>query len=206
MFNRHYAFFRKQKWLILFSVGFFLLTLAGFNRLLTHVAANSGITYHDPFFDYYEALDCSLPIFILTYGTLLYFLFLHREKPEKYLYYLQAYALLVLWRTVSIYLLPLSEPQGAIPLSDPLLNTFFYPGGYSSRDLFFSGHTATLFLFALFTGGKESILFYGCTILLGVLLVLQKIHYSVDVLAAPFFAWITYKMVLIFNSRLIGGQ
>lgn len=162
-----------------------------------------GISFDDPVMRFYDAADLSLFIFLLTYLPLLFYLIIHRNSPEDWLRYLQAYALLVGMRMLTIFILPLEEPAGAIRLSDPVLNTFFYPGGYSPHDLFFSGHTATLILFGLFTPGNFRYLFFFLALLLGIFLVVQKVHYSIDVIAAPFFALIATKLVLNFGKKTI---
>jgi hypothetical protein len=69
------------------------------------------------------------------------------------------------------------------------------------KDLFFSGHTATLFL--LFLTARVSmvrLIFLLCTIATGALLMLQHVHYSVDVAAAPFFAYACYRGALRFEQ------
>ena len=56
------------------------------------------------------------------------------------------------------------------------------------RDLFFSGHTATMTLLALAGRGRWRWVLGGLTVAVGLLVLVQRVHYSYDVLAAPFFA------------------
>ena len=63
------------------------------------------------------------------------------------------------------------------------------------RDLFFSGHTATMVLLALAGRGRTWRWVLGlATVAVGLLVLVQRVHYSYDVLAAPFFAWLAYAL------------
>nr|WP_262898321.1 sphingomyelin synthase family protein [Hymenobacter siberiensis] len=61
------------------------------------------------------------------------------------------------------------------------------------RDLFFSGHTATMVLLTLVGRGRSWRWVLGLmSVAVGVLVLVQRVHYSYDVLAAPFFAGAAY--------------
>ncbi|MFX7751990.1 phosphatase PAP2-related protein, partial [Acinetobacter baumannii] len=91
---------------------------------------------------------------------------------------------------ITISLVPLNPPQGLIPLIDPLTN-IFYGGKFISKDLFYSGHTATLFLMSLcLQKQSEKILALIASIAVAVMVLIQHVHYSIDVLAAFPFAYL----------------
>ena len=81
-----------------------------------------------------------------------------------------------------------------ITLVDPILNTIFYQfnentGMYNQHDLFFSGHIANLFIISLLYDNKKiKHFFFIITFVVGVLLVIQRAHYSIDVIFAPLFS------------------
>ena len=82
-----------------------------------------------------------------------------------------------------------------IPLKDSFLQSSFYSGRENLKDLFFSGHTATIFLFAFgFRKKPLKILFAIGGTIVGILVVLQHVHYSIDVVVAPFVAYIAIRM------------
>jgi len=59
--------------------------------------------------------------------------------------------------------------------------------------LFFSGHTATVFLLFLCLKKKQDKwLALGGSVLTGFLLLVQHVHYTIDVLAAPVFTYFIY--------------
>ena len=114
-------------------------------------------------------------------------------QPQKLLIAFQAYILIAIARMVSMYLTPLDPPPLLIPLEDPFVQSI--STGVLTRDLFFSGHTSTSFLLYLSaTGRKMKLFFLICTILIGLLVLVQHVHYSIDVVAAPFYAYTCYKI------------
>ena len=106
-----------------------------------------------------------------------------------------------LLRMACISLISLNPPEGLIPLADPITNQF-YGEHYITHDLFFSGHTATVFLVFLCLRQKNDRVYTLCaTILLGILLLVQHVHYTIDILAAPVFTYAVYRIVLAFIKK-----
>ena len=107
-------------------------------------------------------------------------------------------------RMVTMELVTLEPPVNIIPLVDPV-TVSFYPGGVPFlKDLFFSGHTATLALMVFISRG--SVARWGvavATIAVAVLVLLQHVHWTIDVLAAPLFAWFAWRMSAL-SLRLCG--
>ena len=184
---------KKQIYPIL-SLALLVITLIAFSFFLNHMNSVDGIYHHDIFHSAITPIDFSIPIFVIIYGCLILFLFMHLKKVTVLHMFIHSYILLTLFRMITIFFLPLSEPNGVIRLNDPLLNGFFYQGNYCARDLFFSGHTATIFLFVFFSIKKWKWIFISCGIILAILLVWQRVHYTVDVLAAPLFAWAAFYL------------
>jgi membrane-associated phospholipid phosphatase len=76
-------------------------------------------------------------------------------------------------------------------------------GEILTKDLFFSGHTATLFLLFLIMEKRViKIIFIASTILVGIAVMLQHVHYVVDVAVAPFFAYTSYKIIDGLKNKL----
>jgi membrane-associated phospholipid phosphatase len=116
--------------------------------------------------------------------------------PQLFLTFLWAYIFLSVFRMLTITLVPLDPPAGLIALADPISN-FFY--GYSTKfvthDLFFSGHTSTVFLLYLCGVNRtDRYLALLATVLVAFLLLLQHVHYTIDVLGGLAFAWISYRL------------
>lgn len=95
---------------------------------------------------------------------------------------------------VTISLVPLDPPIGLVPLVDPILKPF-YGEKEITRDLFFSGHTSSVFLVHMMLQKKwERIAALIATILVGIALLIQHIHYPIDVLFAPVFVFFIYHL------------
>lgn len=87
---------------------------------------------------------------------------------------------------VTMYVFTLEPPAGIIPLHDPIVDVIAYGGQVFNKDLFFSGHVATLTLFVLLEERPviKKILTLNTLIVAGLIL-LQRVHYTIDVVAAP---------------------
>lgn len=190
-------FFNSRKNKVIFIVTILILPLALFlfSKFLLYIEARDGVVLNDPLFNYFNAIDVNSFIFILIYSSIIGG-FIHLLNYPKFLVIgLQSYILLILFRTVSMFLVPLNPPIGTIDLQDPLV-FIIGTGTKITKDLFFSGHTSTLFLIFLCARNKRlKILFLILTIAVAVLIILQKVHYTIDVLVAPFYSYAAYKIV-----------
>lgn len=115
-------------------------------------------------------------------------------KPEIVPFALKTYALLMFIRAGFILLTNVGPPEG-----------FFYDGVevggnviadlFFRNDLFFSGHTAYPFIgFLIFRDSWMKWVFLAGSILEGFTVLVMHIHYSIDVFAAFFIAYGTYRL------------
>jgi membrane-associated phospholipid phosphatase len=183
------------------SVGFLVLTMLIFSRFTIFVEMRKGIQFNDPILDSFTAIDLTKFTFTLIYGGILFALTILLSAPYRLMVLLEAYALMVLTRMLMMYVVPLSPPNGMIFLQDPFVE-LFGTGKTLVNDLFFSGHTATMFLLLIAVPRKYTWLFIVITILVASSVLLQKAHYSVDVLVAPYISFVSYSLIKkIFQYR-----
>lgn len=176
----------------LLSVGTFCVLLASLLSLNSYLQFNegrSGVALADPVLARLPALDLSWPIFALIYVTLITAITSLARHPRPLLIALQAYSLLAIVRIIMMYTIPLEPPAGMIMLVDPLVRIF--GGGENwAKDLFFSGHTSTTFLCALCVQRRPfKLLCFAASATVATLVLLQHVHYTIDVLVAPFVAY-----------------
>jgi hypothetical protein len=108
---------------------------------------------------------------------------------------------MVIFRTIAMYLTPLDAPGTLLVLDDPFVQ-LFGKGDVLTKDLFFSGHTGTLFLLFLLAENKTlKILFLISTIMVGSAVLLQHVHYSIDVFVAPFVAYCSYSIIKNLHTK-----
>lgn len=180
--------------------------LAAFLFFLRFNEARQGFVLHDKLVALVPAIDLSMLTFGFTYAVIGAGILIAIRTPVLVLVLLQAYTLLILFRIFTLAVAPLEPPAGIIPLRDYFLRSSVYSGGDDLKDLFFSGHTATICLF-LFGFRERSLKFaFGIgAALVGALLLLQHVHYTIDVVAAPAFAWLAiYLARRISASSLMG--
>ncbi len=170
-------------------------------KFLAYNEIRPGFSFSDPLLSTFNPLDTTWLTFALIYGGLIIALFFLSFHPGRMLIALQSYTLLAALRLTTIYFLPLNAPPHIIPLTDPFIE-FFGGGETLLHDLFFSGHTATMFLFFLTAKSKKlKTFFLICTFLIALLVLLQHVHYTIDVIAAPFFAYTSYRISKLINKR-----
>jgi len=171
---------------------FILTVLANF---LNFVETREGVMLKDPILKLFEPTDLTWLTFGLIYISLFAALFTFLTNPHLLLKAFQSYIILVVLRIIAMYLLPLNPPEKMIPLNDPVVE-FFGTGQLLTKDLFFSGHTATIFLLYLLADKKSfEVLFLIAAIVVGICVLLQHVHYSIDVFVAPFFAYCSFYIV-----------
>jgi len=141
------------------------------------------------------AHNVSCAIFTVIWGIGFYALWRGIEKPTIYITYLWTFIFITILRVLAITLVPLDPPTDLIVLTDPL-TAVFYGRSTITKDLFFSGHTSILFLAFLCLERKfDRILALTGTIIVACLLLVQHVHYTIDVLAAPVIIYPVFRMV-----------
>lgn len=186
--------------LILLAVVLTLLT-----NFLNFVESRSGVVLPDPILSFFNPVDLTWLIFAFIYISLIIAIVSLIKDPKRLMFALQVYTLMIIVRIVAMYLLPLNPPEKMIILKDPFVE-FFSTGKSLTKDLFFSGHTATLFILFLVSEKKIlKTLFLISTIIVAISVLLQHVHYTIDVFAAFFFTYTCYKIFLNFKSSYYYG-
>lgn len=158
------------------------------------IDARPGILPIEPFLSHWTPQDVTIATFTVLYGTVLMVLSSVAKRPLRVLQGLYAYILMLVLRMLLMTLFTLEPPADIIPLIDPFTQSF-YPGGTPFlKDLFFSGHTATLMLMALLAE-RRTVRWIAAfsTAAIGLLVLVQHVHWTVDVLAAIPAAWLAWK-------------
>jgi hypothetical protein len=172
-------------------------------RVMDFMETQPGARIDDPILALLPPTDMTWPLTFLIYSNLMLLLWGNRNHPKELLMAMQTYSLMIFARTVTLYTFPLEAPEGIIPLADPLVQ---WKSEYSivhTKDLFFSGHTATVFMCFLTTVSRwMRVWFLIATVLVGFFVLLQHVHYTIDVLAAPFVSYLCYRMVGVTNEKL----
>lgn len=170
-----------------------LLALLGtFPYFFQVIEQHRGPVLNDWVLGWLPPQDVSLTIFLVIWALALLLLIRARRSPSIFMMFVYSYVLVSLSRMLSINLFPLDPPVGLIPMVDPITNAF-YGKVYITRDLFYSGHTSTIFLIFLCLRRRwdRLIALIGSLIIASLLLV-QHVHYTIDVLGAFVFSYPLY--------------
>ena len=168
-----------------------LITLPFFFQ---YIEQRPGSILNDALLSYLQPRDVSIPIFAMIWSMALLFIIRSVQSPSVFLVALWGFIFLFLTRICTISLIALSPPPGLIPLIDPISNRF-YGNSFITKDLFYSGHTAAVCLFFFcFQRKIDRWMALVCTIAVGFLVLVQHVHYTIDVIAAPFFTFLCYLL------------
>ena len=172
-------------------------TLIFFTHFINAVEARNGVELNDPVLKLFHPIDLSGIIFSIIYLSIIIGLITLLVDPKRLVIALQVYTLIVMIRIITLYLTPLNAPGNMIPLIDPIVNNFG-TGQLLTKDLFFSGHTATMFfLFLVSENKKMRLIFLLGFVIIAIAVLLQHVHYTVDVVAAPFFSYTAFRIILL---------
>jgi membrane-associated phospholipid phosphatase len=165
------------------------------------IEQRQGIVLNDPLLASLPAHDVSVPLFIMIWAMSTLTAIRAVQNPRIFLIFIWSFLLLSIFRTLSIALVPLDPPAGLIGLSDPLSNFFYGHDRFVTKDLFFSGHTSTMFLLYLcLTGRGDRRVALAVTFGVAVLLLVQHVHYTLDILGGFLFGWLSWWI----GSRIVG--
>lgn len=175
---------------------FLAIILAVLPFFFSFIEKRKGVQVNDWLLAQIPAHNVSGLIFAIIWGMGALAFYRAARQPSMYVTYVWAYALIVLIRMLTISCVRLEAPVGLIQLTDPLTG-IFYGHANITKDLFFSGHTATLFLIFLTLEKKwDKVISLLAVIAVGILLLVQHVHYTFDVIMAPIAVYPVYKLVV----------
>jgi len=193
---------KKNKVELIVTLLLLALILSALTNFLNFAETRQGVILPDPILDLFNPIDLTWLTFALIYISLISAIVTLIKSPVRLMFAFQLYTLMVIVRIAAMYLLPLEPPEKIIILNDPFVE-FFGSGQTLTKDLFFSGHTATLFILFLISEKKiiKSV-FLISTIAVAIAVLLQHVHYTIDVFAAPFFVYVCYIILKSIKTKL----
>ena len=178
-------------------------------HFFNNIEQRKGIVLNDWLLAIIAPRNVSVAIFAIIWAMILLIIVRAMKDPSIYIVYCWAYVFVCSARLLCITLVPLDPPVGLIRLADPLTGVF-YGNSVITKDLFFSGHTATLTLiFLCLKKRSDKIIAFAATVAIAFLVLVQHIHYTIDVLAAPVFAYGFYRgtrYFLVKNNKVNSDQ
>jgi hypothetical protein len=173
-----------------------IAVLIAFPFFFDYIESRNGIILNDFIINAFPAYDVSVPTFLIIWSMFLLLLYRAIYNPQLLLLFLWGFIFLSLSRFITIYLFPLNPPAQIIALRDPITNIFYGKNhSFITKDLFYSGHTSTQFLmFLCFQKKADKTLALLSTIIIGTLVLVQHVHYSIDVIAAPMLTYLVYLL------------
>ena len=152
--------------------------------------------------------NVSVLIFAIIWGMALLILIRAINNPSIYITFCWTLIFVYIVRFVTLSLVALDPPSGMILLVDPV-NSAFYANAVITKDLFFSGHTATMvMIFLCLQKPTDKIIALIAAAAVACLLLVQHIHYTIDVLAAPVVVYPCYRLTrwLFFKIEKVTRQ
>lgn len=182
---------------------FFIALLLFFPLFFRFIETRNAIFLTDPLLNVIPAQNLSVPIFLIIYSTTIFTLYKCLNDPSICIIFLWSFIIMSLLRIISITIIPLEPPANLIEIKDPI-SFIFYGNKFITKDLFFSGHTATQFLmFLSLKNRRDKIITLISTLIIGIMVLIQHVHYTADVLAAPIAAYISYWITNIFFKKYL---
>jgi len=180
------------KRLIALSLAFVMIGLAFDYACGMYVHTKTGVKAPDLILDLFSPIDVSF-LFIYGYVSLIVGMFVYPALFRMRMIHVVAFqfSLLLIIRSLFMIFTHLETPAGAISVNYP----WFFRSLYFENDMFFSGHTAMPFLgFYLFRRSWLRWVFLAGSIVMGIVVLAMHVHYSIDVLAAFFMTYGSYRI------------
>jgi membrane-associated phospholipid phosphatase len=173
------------------------------SNFLTYNETRTGSIIFDPVLALFDPINLTWSTFALIYFGLLAGIYHFVQNPPVLVRAILTYSFLALIRICMMYSIPLDPPPEMISLTDPFVE-LFGTGSTLDRDLFFSGHTSTMFmLFLLAYKPVYKKVYLAGVVLVGASVILQHAHYTIDVLVAPFVAYASYRIAGFITTKVV---
>jgi PAP2 superfamily C-terminal len=159
-----------------------------------YIEARQGIRLEDKLVTLFPSRDFSIEIFALLYTSLFLLVITHLSKPAVILRIIEMHFLVAVVRQICILMVALEPPAGMIVLRDVFLENTIYPQNSPlTKDLFFSGHVASIWIYFLCSQRryfKYSML--AASVAMSFMILSMRVHYSYDVFGAMAFTTVIY--------------
>lgn len=190
-----------KRWQIIIGTTIMMSVVFTMPLFFTHIEKRQGTLINDPVLAAIPPHNVSVLIFAVIWGMILLIMVRAAYKPSIYIIYCWALIPITIARFISISIVPLEPPIGLQPLIDPLTG-IFYGQHFITKDLFFSGHIATLTLiFLCLEKRNDKVIGFLATLAVAFLLLVQHIHYTIDILASPGIVYICYRLTRRFLDK-----
>jgi hypothetical protein len=186
----------RFRWQLILAIAVFAIFPWKADDYFQWIQQRDGIVMKDVILANIPAKNVSTPIFAIIYLSVIYLIVRIIRQPKQFLWFAWAFNLETIMRFASIYWVALNPPEGLVDLHDPIAELFIYGENLAiTKDLFFSGHTATMVFVCYFLPlAKERKIVIALTSVLVILLMVQHVHYSLDILAAPIATWVAIQL------------
>ena len=177
---------KQFQWRLILALGVFTIFPLKAADYFQWIQLREGVVWPDFILAQIPAANVSYPIFGIIYVSVIYLIIRLLASPHQFLWFAWAFNIETLFRFTSIYFVALNPPVGLVDLHDPIAEFFIYGDSMAiTKDLFFSGHTATMVFVCYFLKGIERKISLALSVVLVSLLLIQHVHYTWDILAAP---------------------
>jgi len=164
-----------------------------------------GTLINDVVLNAFVPVNWSLPTFAIIYLSIAQTFLSNLRNPKTLLIGLTCYLSISLLRMGAMYLITFEPPSDMILLVDPVTSGFYPDAGFA-KDLFFSGHVSTMSLMVLLEEKRLArMIKIAGTMIVALFLVWQHVHYSLDILVAPFMAAAVFYTVKFWLKSLPGS-
>ncbi len=172
---------------------------------LDYIESRTGLILNDPLLSLFSPIDLRWITYSFIYSGLLLGLASLSLYPFSLLLALRAFVAMTVLRMACLFLLPLDPPPGMIPFLDPYIQIPGVPSVFT-HDLFFSWQIAVLAILAFTAQWRDVKIIFSCVALVvSVLLLLQHVHYTIDLFAAPCFAYVAYGLAKWLTIEEVSG-
>lgn len=182
------------RWKLFIVPGLFFVYSAATQRLSNFIETRQGIRLDDQLLTLLPSHDFSAFIFVLLYSSLLLLILTHLHQPKVIMRLIEMHFLVAVVRQVCILLIALEPPAGIIVLRDVFLENTVYPHETPlTKDLFFSGHVASIWIYFLCAQSRYlKFTFLLATVMMSFMILSMRVHYTYDVIGALLFTSLIY--------------